>query len=145
MNEPYQIMIYRRGGKFWVSPGILSDIGFRSLSGVIPVEHPEDLSPALEQAATQARAAQKLPKDKRFPAGKPFWEAAGFRTWNEFVRGTTAIAVMRLPDNTVLEYDVPDAKSPGLVGTDITREYPADMPLDEVATAALGLFAANPA
>lgn len=144
MNEPYQLMIYRRGGKLWVSPGILSEKGFRSLNGIIPVERPEDLSSALEQAAAQARAAQQLPKGKRFPPGKPFWEAAGFRSWNDFVRGTTAVAVMRLPDNTLLQYDVPDPDHPALVGTDITREYPADLPLAEAARAALGLFAANP-
>jgi hypothetical protein len=129
-----------------VSPGIASDTGFDSLNGIIAVERPEDLTSALEQAAAQAQAALRLPPAQRFPPGTPFWEAVGFRSWNEFVRGTTAVVVTRLDDSTLLQYDVPDPNHPTmLVATNSTCEYPPDVPLTEVARAALGLFAANPA
>ena len=144
MIEPYEITIYRRDGKLWVSPGIASDTGFDSLNGIIPVERPEDLASALEQAAAQAESALRLPPDQRFPPGMPFWEAAGVRSWNEFVRGTTAVVVTRLDDSTLVQYDVPDPKHPMLVATNTSREYARDASLAEVARAALGLFAANP-
>ncbi|MGE5186597.1 MAG: hypothetical protein ACM31C_31290, partial [Acidobacteriota bacterium] len=125
MTEAYELTIFRRAERFWVSPSVLSDTGFQSLPGIIAVADLRDLARALEEGAAQAEAAQQRPKAERFPPGKDFFIAAGAKSWTDFLRGATAVVVWRTPKRTRVEANGPDADGEMLVPTGEARELPA--------------------
>lgn len=143
MKEAYELTVYRRRGRFWVSPSVLSDTGFESLPGIIPVEDLRDLERALEEGSAQAEAARQRPTTERFPPGTPFFIAAGGRSWTDFLRGATAVVVWRTPERTRVELHAPDAAGEMLVPAGVEREYPADMPLRAVAEVVRELMTAT--
>jgi len=141
--EAFEIKVFRRNGQLWVSPSVVADVGIKSLPGFLRVDSPVDLPRALEEATALALEAQKLPRSERFPPGRPFWEVAGARSWEEFLRGTTAVAIMRSQAQTRIAHLVRHRETPMLVPDGAWRELPPDLPLSEVARIVLEEFAAH--
>lgn len=142
MTEACLIKIFRRNGRLFVSPSVISAVGFQSLPGVIPVDSRDDLVRALEAARAQIEEAWARPKEQRFPDGTPFFLAAGASSWTDFVRGTVSVGVRYGTKDTKISVQVPDANNKRLEATDKTAErmYPADLPLADAAAEMLKLL-----
>jgi hypothetical protein len=140
-NEAIELTIYRRNGHLFVVPAVLSDFGFRSLHEVIDVDGPSDLLRALEAGLRLARAATALPKTQRFSEKPAYWNVLGCSDYDEFVKGTIAVAIVAHEQRTRIDLLVPSADGAGLVGTQPPEYLGPNTPLTDVAQRALRLFA----
>jgi hypothetical protein len=112
MTQPaIQLRVFRRNGQVFVTAWALSNTGFNALHELIPVQPVRDgLLKALELGEHHARAATERPLKKRFPAGTPYWEQAGCKTYEQFAKGANAISILRDDELTELAYHVPNSR-----------------------------------
>lgn len=133
--EPYQLTIYSRAGRCWVSPSVLTSGGFESLPGAFAVGEPSELATALAAAVAQIHAHVEHP----MWTGDPFYVVAGAGSWEEFLDGLVAIQIMRT--RTATRMDLAKRQEHMLVSVGPTQSFAADLSLDEVARVALDLLA----
>jgi len=139
-REPIQLTVYRRNDRMVVVPAALANTGFRSLHDVIDVDAPNDLVQALEAGEKLAEAAAALPKAERFPARTPYWEVLGCDDYDDFVKGTTAVTIVRRDQHTRVGFMVPTSDNTGFIGTKDPELFGPDTSLSEIAKRALQLL-----
>jgi hypothetical protein len=67
MSEAISLMIHRKDGKLFVTPWVLSKVGFQCLDDLFVAKpDPKALEEALQQAAARVREATTVPRDQRF-------------------------------------------------------------------------------
>jgi hypothetical protein len=152
MSEPFGLSVYRRNGRFYVTADVLDRLTFFVLDDVqtVPGE-PGALAAALAEAERIARKAQETPRSERNGGRTAFerpddtdayWARLGFKSWRQFVRGTTECSISREETCTSIGYNI--RKGWALLGMTPSIDYPPDISYDEIARIVLDLFAKNP-
>ena len=141
-QQAIQLNVYRRNGRLLVVPGALCDFGFKDLDELIAADG-SDLAQALERGERSARAVMELPSSERFDTGTPAWKQAGCKSYQDFVKGTILVSVVRNDQVTELSFMAPSPKNTGFDGDEDPVTLGPATPLNVVAERVLAFFAAH--
>ena len=142
-QEAIRLEIYRRANGLLVSAWVIADT-WRSLPGIIAVEPgPDGLAHALERGEREARdVTASRPRSERVLDGVPYWEAAGYPIWEDFIKNTSLIAIWRMNGLTELKFEEIDERCRTHVIKELTRKLEPGASMTDVARAAMEMFAA---
>lgn len=143
LPEAIQLNVYRHGGRFFVVPGAGCEVGFKDLDEVFEIDSADGLANALELGERCARAATELPMNQRFDTGSPWWQQAGFASYQRSVPGSLLVSIVRNERLTELVLMVPSPGNTGFDGSEEPEVLPRGTPLDVVAARVLAMFAAD--
>lgn len=141
-QEAIQLNVYRRNGRLFVVPGALCEFGFKDLDEVITADD-VDLARALDRGERSARAAMELPSGERFDTGTPAWKQADCKSYQDFVKGSMLVSVVRNDEVTELSFMAPSPKNTGFDGDEDPETLGPGTPLKVVAERVIAMFAAH--
>jgi hypothetical protein len=141
-QEAISLTVHRKDGQLFVTPWVLSKVGFQSTDDVfIAAPGVDGLVNALESAAARARDVSKLPMDTRFTdRGKRYWERAGARSEKEFVKHSTAVAVLMSAKRTEFQHHVPMKDNDGMQAKTDPKTLKPGLSFEQIAQEVLAMF-----
>jgi hypothetical protein len=140
--EAISLMIHCKGGRLFVTPWVLSPVGFQCLNDLYIAEpEKERLAEALRLATGRAREVSATPRDQRFgERGTPYWKHAGARSEKEFVRGATAVTVLISDKRTEFQRLVPMKDNDGMEAKEEPKTLAPGISLEEIAREVIAMF-----
>ena len=140
-QEAIHLEVYRRANGLLVSAWVIADT-WRSLPGIIVVgPEPDGLAHALERGEREARdVTASRPRSERVLEGVPYWEAAGYPVWEDFMRNTSGIGIWRMNGLTELKFKEMDADCGTHVIKELTRKLEPGASMTDVARAVMEMF-----
>ncbi len=143
MTQPaISLIVHRKSGKLFVTPWVLSKVGFQCTDDVFAAAQGVDgLVTALERAAARARDVSILPIETRFAdRGERYWERAGWPSEKEFVKNATAVTVLISSKSTELQHHVPMKGNDGMQAKTPRKRLEPGLSFQEIATEVLAMF-----
>jgi len=143
MTQPaISLTVHRKDGRLFVTPWVLSMVGFQCTEDVIVAAPGVDgLVKALEDAAAIARETSKLPIDARFQnRGERYWERAGSQSEKEFVKNSTEVAVVISAKRTEFQHHVPMKDNDGMQAKTDPATLEPGLSFEQIAKEVLAMF-----
>ncbi len=136
------LTVHRKGRKLFVTPWVLSKVGFQCTDDVFAAAPGVDgLVMALERAAACAREVSELPIDARLAKrGKRYWQRAGWRSEKEFVKNSTAVSVLISSKRTQFQHEVPMKDNNGMEAKTDPKTLEPDLSFEQIAKEILAMF-----
>lgn len=136
------LIVHRKNGKLFVTPWVLSKLGFQCTEDVVVAAPGVDgLVNALENAAAIAREISTLPMDARLAdRGERYWERAGARSEKEFVKNSTAVAVVISSKSTHFQHHVPTKDNGAMHAKTKRKTLKPGMSFERIAHEVLAMF-----
>lgn len=141
-QEAISLTVHRKEGQLFVTPWVLSKVGFQCTDDVfVAAPGVDGLIKALESAAARAREISKLPMDTRFAdRGERYWERAGARSEKEFVKHSTAVAILMSSKRTEFQHEVPMKDNDGMQGNTEPKTLKPGLSFEQIAREVLATF-----
>jgi len=136
------LTVHRKDGKLFVTPWVLSKVGFQCTDDVfVAAPGVDGLVNALDSAAERAREVSKLPMDTRFAdRGERYWQRAGARSEKDFVKHSTAVAVLMSAKRTEFQHHVPMRDNDGMQAKTEPKTLKPGISFEEIAREVLAMF-----